>query len=301
MDSRVMRTLLAAAVLLAVPRTAGACAVCSCGDPTLTSMGAEQPFAGRRRVAVEATSRTDAIGAPGVSQVFLRDDALTASVAWSPADRWQVAVSVPVGRRTVEDVSLARTTVWAPGDATVRGRWVAKRWAGRGTTLAGLGTGVRLPTAPVIRAPDGTVLPMSAQLGAGHPVAMASTWGFRSRGAWSTYGSAEGWVPVLGLSRSEFVGTPGLSLRSTVAGQWQPRTRLALRGSVEARADQRATLAGTPEPDTGGVVVFTRADLIVSPTTDLIVQAGASVPTVQALYGDHVEGPSFALGVTRDF
>ena len=264
-------------------------------------MGAEQPFAGRKRVAVEASSRSDAIGEPGVNQIRLRDDALTASAAMSPADRWQVALSIPVGRRTVEDVSLARTTVWSPGDVTARGRWVGWRGTGRGSSLVGVGTGLRLPTAPVARGPSGEALPMSAQLGAGHLTGILGVWGFRSRGAWAMYGSAEGWAPGRVWTRDGFESVPGLSGRSTVAAQWQPRTRLALRGSLEGRLDRVATLDGAPEPDTGGGVVFTRADLVVSPVTDLVVQAGVSVPTVQALKGYHVEGPSVALGVTRDF
>jgi len=281
--------------------TAHACAVCACGDPTLTSMGAEQPFAGRRRLALEATSRTDAVGQAGVDQVQLRDDALTASLAVSPHDRWQLAVSVPVGRRIAEDVSLARTTVWSLGDATARARWVGVRTAGQGSVLAGLGGGLRLPTAPVVRAPDGTPLAMSAQLGAGQPTAIFGGWGFASRGGWSTYGSVEGWQPVAAWTRAAFDSEPGRSARSTVALQWQPRVRVALRGSLEGRVDAVATLDGAPEPDTGGGIVFSRADLIVSPATDLVVQAGLSVPTVQALHGHHTEGVSAALGVTRDF
>jgi hypothetical protein len=281
--------------------TAEACAVCACGDPTLTSMGAEQPFAGRRRVAVELGSRSDAIGEEGVDRVLLRDDTWTTSLAWSPADRWQLAASMPVGRRTVEDVSLARTTVWSPGDLTLRGRWVGVRAMSARHWLAGLGGGARVPTAPVIRAPDGTVLPMSAQFGVGHPTGILGAWAFTSKGAWSSYASSEAWVPVLAVQREEFESQPGLSGRATVAAQWQPRNRVALRGSFESRLDAVATLDGEPEPDTGGGVVFSRADLIVSPKTDIVVQAGVSVPTIQRLRGFHVEGPSLALGVTHDF
>ncbi len=293
----------ATAALLLAPSTGWGCAVCSCGDPTLTTMGAEQPFAGRLRLAVEATSRSDAVGAPGEDQVLLLDQALTGSVAWSPADRWQVALSVPVGRRTAEDVSLARTTVWAPGDAVVRTRWAALRGTpSRGSALAGLGGGLRLPTAPVVRRPDGTVLPMSAQLGTGTTTATLGGWGFRSVGAWSTYASAEGWVPVVALSppRDAFPSEPGLSGRATVAGQWQPLRWGAVRTSAEGRLDQPATLNGQDEPDTGGAVLFSRLDLLLTPQTDLVIQAGVSLPVVQALSGHHREGAALALGVTVD-
>jgi hypothetical protein len=51
-------------------RDAWACAMCGCGDPTLTTMGAEQPFAGRLRLSSELRYRSDAIGdAPERTQI----------------------------------------------------------------------------------------------------------------------------------------------------------------------------------------------------------------------------------------
>lgn len=296
-----MSVLTPALLLGALSAPALACAVCSCGDPTLTTMGAEQPFAGRVRLALEATQRSDAVGAPGIDQVRILDQALTMSLAGSPSDRWQLAVALPLGRRVAEDVSLARTTVWSPGDLTTRARWVAWRGTrGRGSALAGLAGGLRLPTAPVARGPSGEMLPMSAQLGSGVVTTTLGAWAFRSAGAWSTYGSLEAWAPLPAPRRAGFESTPGLSARATIAGQWQPLMKAALRASLESRLDQPASLDGAPEPDTGGGILYSRLDLLLTPATDLVLQAGASLPTVQALQGHHVEGPAFALGVTLD-
>ncbi len=264
-------------------------------------MGAEQPFAGRVRLSLEASSRTDAVGAPGVNQVQILDQSLTLGAAWSPHDRVQLALSAPLGRRVAEDVSLARTTVWSPGDLALRSRVVLLRATpARGSALAGLGAGARLPTAPVVHAPDGARLPMSAQLGTGVATATLGGWGFRSWGAWATYASAEAWLPVPALARAGFDSTPGRSGRATAALQWAPVVKAALRASLESRLDQVATHGGAPEPDTGGGIVFSRLDLLLTPVTDLVLQFGVSVPTISALRGHHVEGPALALGATLD-
>lgn len=287
----------------ALPRAAAACAVCACGDPTLTSMGAEQPLKGRLRVSLEGAHRTDTVGTAGIDQVALAEQTLTAGLAVSPADRWQVAVGLPVGRRVAQDASLARVTVLSLGDLTLRARWAAVRGQPtRGGALAGLSAGVRLPTAPVATAPGGDALPMSGQLGAGTTLVSGGLWGFLSGTVGALYASSAVALPVPPSLTAAFDSRPGASLRATAAAQLQPWTRLALRASLEGRADRPATMldTGRSEPDTGGAVLFSRADLLVAPATDWVLQAGVSVPTVQALRGDHVEGPVFALGVVRD-
>ena len=55
--------LLCLALYLA-PTRASACATCGCGDPTLTLMGAGQPFSGRLRLGAELRYRWDELGGP---------------------------------------------------------------------------------------------------------------------------------------------------------------------------------------------------------------------------------------------
>ncbi|HKO89712.1 MAG TPA: hypothetical protein VJU61_01085, partial [Polyangiaceae bacterium] len=65
-----------------VVRRVEACAACDSGDPTLTALGTEQPFAGRLRSALGLRYRTDAIGVPGVDEMNIRDLRADLSVAW---------------------------------------------------------------------------------------------------------------------------------------------------------------------------------------------------------------------------
>lgn len=284
--------------------SAHACAVCACGDPTLVVMGAEQPFAGRKRASVVLEHQTDAVGTPGVDQVTLTQTTATVGAAWSPTDRTQLAVTLPLSHREATDVTLATTEVWSPGDLTVRARFVElRRTHPRGATLAGVSGGLVLPTAPIARSPDGEALPLRAQLGTGHPAGIVGGWILHTRRPWSAYASSE--VEFYGdtFYPDTYPSRPGPSVRATTMGQWQPRTWGGLRAGLEARIDaQQAVFTDAPpEPDTGGAIVFSRADVVASPTTDLLIQLSVSVPTVSTLRGNHQEGIVLAAGVTHDF
>ncbi|MFP2933934.1 hypothetical protein ACLESO_54180, partial [Pyxidicoccus sp. 3LG] len=57
--------LLATVLVLAPGPRAWACATCACGDPTLTSMGAEQPFSGRLRLSSTLRAWGHTVGREG--------------------------------------------------------------------------------------------------------------------------------------------------------------------------------------------------------------------------------------------
>lgn len=277
---------------------ARACAVCACGDPTLTAFGAEQPFAGRVRLSAELQARSDAVGQPGVSEVRIAEQLLAVGAAWAPHDRWQVGASLPVGRRVSEDASLARTTLYSTGDAELRARVVAlRRHRGDGSALLSPTFGLRLPTAPVTVDAAGEALPMSAQLGGGSVAGLAGLQLLRTGRPWTVYASATGLISA----PSRFPSTAGPSLRATANAQWQPGARAGLRAGVDARADRPARLAGgAAEPDTGGFIAFASGDVLISPVPDLSVRVGASIPFVQALTGFHEEGLAVTAGVAVD-
>ncbi|HYO67567.1 MAG TPA: hypothetical protein VEU33_15940 [Archangium sp.] len=62
------------------------------GDPTLTSMGTEQPFAGRLRLANQVRAWSLTTGQDAVDAVSLRELRMDLSVAYAPLhpsyDRW---------------------------------------------------------------------------------------------------------------------------------------------------------------------------------------------------------------------
>ena len=91
------------------------------------------------------------------------------------------------------------------------------------------------------------------------------------------------------------------SLRSTLAAQSQVTGALALRGGVDTRYDGKSLEDGEESPDSGGFIGFALAELLVSPAEDLLLLASARVPVVNALDGEHREGPFWSLGAAYDF
>src|SRR4051794_28092261 len=105
--------LVLSAVLLSVPGVARACASCGCGDPTLTQMGAEKPFAGRIRLSAEGQSARTTI--QGVQ--VLDEQRLDLAASWAPAARVILGLRVPVAARAVAAPNLSRTSAVGVGDS----------------------------------------------------------------------------------------------------------------------------------------------------------------------------------------
>src|SRR5688500_15408528 len=99
-------SLLLALVWLAAPSDARACSTCGSGDPTLTAVGVEQPFAGRVRVSlgVSQLSYAEGLDANAVSVV---DQRATLGLAVSPTDWLTLSAFVPLVHREVAHATLA--------------------------------------------------------------------------------------------------------------------------------------------------------------------------------------------------
>jgi hypothetical protein len=284
---------------VAAPRAARACSTCSCGDPTLTGMGAEKPYRGRLRAAVAASYRTDEIGDAGLDQVRLREERLDLGLAWAPHQRLFFAATLPLLWRQVMEVNAAETSVAALGDIELRlkGFVFQDRALGAHHLIAAI-LGARFPTAIGPEAAPGPPLPDEALAGSG------ALWGIAGASyawferAFSLYSSASVSLP---LSRARTMRVaPAGSLLTTVAVQFQLNARFALRAGVDTRLDGKAELAGMRVPHTGGFIAFSSAELLFSPMTDVLLGASARVPVWNALDGAHREGAIFGLFVAYD-
>lgn len=100
---------------------AGQCAACACGDPTLTSMGAEQPFAGRLRASLDVTYRSDRIGDPSADEARVDEVRAAPALSWPPAREWSLAATLPLVLRDVAYPNGAHDRALAPGDLDLRG------------------------------------------------------------------------------------------------------------------------------------------------------------------------------------
>jgi hypothetical protein len=298
---RTWRAALLSAATLAIScslgRSTKACATCGCGDPTLTSLGTEKPFAGRLRGALQISHRTDAIGQARVNRIELSEQRFDASIAWAPLDFWFVGVTVPAVRRRVTYVNQEQHTRFGLGDIELRNKFfVYQDRAFSPRHLGAIEAGLKLPTAPLARDAQGDLLPLEVQTGTGSfdPILGASYALFLL--PWSSYSSVTGSYPTQGVEGSR--ASP--SLRSTLAAQYQPVDLLALRLGVDTRLDGKAKQQGEPEPDSGGFILYLAPAVLLSPVTDLVLTLTVQVPVLNALDGYHDEGAIYSLSTTLD-
>ena len=275
-----------------------ACAVCSTGDPTLTVAGAEQPFAGRLRSALELQYQTHVAGRAGVDQLRIAETRADVSLAWAPDPDWLLAARLPLLDRQIEDESLGLRETWGVGELELDAKWFvwtdrafAPRWL-----IAWLG-GVQLPTAPLHRDAAGQALPLEAQPGAGSWDVVLGPSVSAFAGDTSLYASLRWTQPLLTPGPFE----PGASLGASLALQQQLATWLAARVVSELRFDQQSREQGQRDLDSGGAVAFVGGDVVWSPLEDLVAQLGARLPAYSRLRGQQREGPAFRFALVRDW
>ncbi len=267
-------------------RPAAACAACSCGDPTLTTMGAEQPFKGRLRISAEVRHRSDAYGS-GSSRAEIDEVGLVLGASYAP--RWwlQLAASMPIVMRTV-DTPTSSDDIREIGDLDLSSKltvWRDRAWAPR--RLVGIQGGVKLATAPVLEDDNGLPLAIEAQPGTSSIDLTLGASYARFAEPWSLYASVAGRLPVW---RREDIAV-GSGARGTLALQYQPEYDWAMRLGTNVRVDAPARLDGYRDPNTGGVVIYASPGLAITPREDFLLEFSINVPVVNLLDGVHDEGP----------
>ena len=302
---RPLRPALLSALLLPVvvfcqavlPGRAGACATCSVGDRTLTSIGTAQPFQNRVRLSLGLTHRQDGVGTPGVDGLELRELRVELAAAYSPTSWLTLSLSAPMLRRDVLFANLARDVSWNFGDMEFIARGVLfrdRRLAPQ--HLLSMQVGLELPTARAQRDMFNQVLPLELQAGSGSWDPSVGLTYARFADPWSAYVSSVLSVPTRGFDRSR----GGASWRTLVNFQLQPSRAFGIRAGALLRVDAVSHEGGQQESDSGGAIGYATMGFIASPAEDLTLQAGIAVPVLNALQGQHREGLAVNLGVSLD-
>ncbi len=287
---------LALLALLSAPRAARACATCGSGDPTLTTMGLGQPFAGRARFGLRLRYRWDRVidGARGVE---LHEGRADVSAAYSPWDRLTLAVTVPMTVRRARWASLRAYTTAGPGDLDLRARVVLLRdRAFAPSHLLGAVAGVALPTSVDQVDGQGARLPVDVQNGAG---AIAPSLGLtyaHLADPLAVFASAVVTLPFAG----RFDEAPGPSLRGSVAVQWRLARWITLRAGLDARWDAPARVGDATDPRSEHATLFLAPDVLLAPDPDWVVGFGVRAPLVQASAQGRDEGWMFLASLTVD-
>lgn len=292
-----MRLVVALVIVLSA-RATFACAVCSCGDPTITALGTEKPYRNRVRASLELRHRSDRVGTPGLDALTLSEQRLDLQIAWAPHARIFVAANVPGLRREIGRVNLRREQSFGLGDIELRAKafvWQDRAWSPR--HLLAVNAALKFPTAIDQRDGGGTLLPLELQAGTGSfdpSVGISYAWfGF----PWMVYTSLGGVYPTRG--RYAFRASP--SLRMTAAVQYSVTKWFAPRLGLDLRVDGVGEENGAPARDSGGFVGAMSLELLFTPRQDLLVFAAVRIPVAQALRGQHEEGSYITAGIAADF
>jgi hypothetical protein len=285
------------AALLLVAPAALACATCACGDPTLTSMGTEQPFAGRLRLATTVRAWGMTTGQDALDAVTLRELRVDVAASYAPL-RWLfLSASLPLQARGVRDVSLAKERSWGPGDLEISAKaYVFRDREFSPDHLVSVLVGVELPTSPTVHDEQDRSLSLDAQLATGSWDPFAGLAYTMFRGEWSFIASATGYLSTRG--RMGF--RAGASLRGTLAAQYQPHPRWALRLAADTRLEGASDTQGVRDPNGRGFIGFLSPDVLYSPATDVVVQVGVRAPVLNLLSGHVRQTPILQAAVAYD-
>ena len=285
------------AVFFADLSSAQACAACACGDPTLTTLGNDRAFAGRIRMSSIMHYRTLKLG-DAANQTELRELQLMLAGAASLTDRLTLGIAMPLAELTVNYANLAQDRSVGPRDPRLSAKWtVMSDRTAREAHLGGVRFELRLPTAPEFSANDGTLLPIEAQLDTGSWKFVPALWYSYFAYPWSLQASARLRVTTEGNQAYQ----QGIAGFVDVQGQYQLNTRLALSAGLHGRIARENTQADSPEPDTGGGIVFGSAGLTVALAQDTSLNLNGFIPAYAVLNGYQKESPLVEVSLTTDF
>jgi hypothetical protein len=281
-----------------VPRTAGACASCGCGDATLTATGVERPYTNRVRVALEERygTLTGADDHDGSHVVFLRS---TLALAWSPFDRLTLNATLPWLTSWSIPASGPSDRLSGLGDLELSARAVVfreRRFAPH--HLLWLSGGLKLPTGYRLYDDQGFPYPDDDQPGSGSWDPLGGvTYAWFSGGMASAFASTS--VRYTTRGRRDY--RRGSSVGSSVAIQLQPFAWGAVVLGVDALWSQPDELPnGAAVPSTGGAVGYFAPGILLSPTRDLLFRIAVDVPVLARLDGTQTTGTQVAVSITYD-
>ena len=296
-----MRATVAASLFVVTSAHTGlafACATCLCGDPTISMMGTEKPFAGRTRGSVDFLSRKETVGQPGINEHEIDEKRVTYSLSYSPSEKWTFLAALPVVQKEVRRFDLSTEKASGVGDADLTAKWyVNYEQRLMEPDLWGMQFGLRVPTSTEQKS-NGVPITFDAQPGAGATIPSIGLWYGRFAMPWFFYASAN-------YQHAVTTGYQGYDagdvLLATAYTQYALEYKFALTFSLDARSKKKDHYFGVPDPDSGGLLIMATPGLVWTPVTDLVVNLTVQIPAVENLNGYQKEKPVYRIGVSYDF
>lgn len=275
-----------------------ACSTCLCGDPTLTLIGTEKPFAGRQRVSLDFITREESQGRPGIDEQIFEETRAVLGYAGSPSARWTFTAQLPVVDKRVSSSSLAVAETTGLGDLEVGAKLFLQASNEIPVRdLYGLQFGLRLPTGPELKA-NGVAVDVDAQPGTGAWVPNAGAWYGRYRFPWFFYANA---VYQYALDEGYQGYRPGDVVTGTAQAQYALTPEWALQAALDFRQAERNTFDDVADENSGGFFVAFAPGVVWSLRPEVILHANAQFPVVESYHGTQSTEPTFRLGITYDF
>ncbi|MGF1547555.1 MAG: hypothetical protein ACFCUG_09515 [Thiotrichales bacterium] len=288
------------ALFVAVLITSGsalACSTCLAGDPTLTLMGAEKPFVGRKRIALEWLDRSEEIGIAGFNRVTVDERRWSLGFSYTPNERLSLGVRLPWLDKQREDASLARVKVQDFGDVEITAKFYLQSRTFGARDAYGLIAGLRLPTATEQRRANGMAFDIDTQAGTGAVTPQFGGW--YARYAYPWFAQVTSVLHVAGGGFQDF--RAGAALATSATGQRALTQTLALQLGIDTRWSARDQYASEADPDSGGFIAYLSPGLVYTLREDLLVNLRVQLPIVDALNGNHDESVTFGVGIVYDF
>jgi hypothetical protein len=275
-----------------------ACATCLCGDPTITAMGTEKPFAGRLRVGMDYLTRGETVGEAGIDEHVIDEERVTLSLSYAPSADWILAASLPMVEKEVRRFDLSHGTGSGAGDTDLFARWYVRDAAEiPARHLWGLQFGVRVPTSSEQES-SGAPIDFDAQPGAGATIPNFGVWyGYFRTPAFIYLSAAYQHAIDDGYQGYE---AGDVLLATAHAQRALGSHKLAVTFSLDGRVKERDHYDGVADEDSGGVLVMATPGIAWMPLTDLVVNLSYQIPAIENLYGRQEEDPVFRLGASYD-
>jgi hypothetical protein len=275
-----------------------ACATCLCGDPTITTMGTEKPFAGRMRAGIEYLSRGEKAAEPGVNEFTVNEERVTLNFSYALNTEWMFAASLPMVTKEVERFDLSHARGSGIGDMDLSARW----FLGRDDSfpvkyLWGMQFGLRVPTSTEQKK-DGESIDIDAQPGVGATIPSLGVWYGRYALPWFFYTSASVQHALTDGYQNYQAGDVMLL---TGLAQYALNMGVAVQLSLDGRFKKPDQYDGVEDPNSGGVLIMAKPGIAWTPLEDLVINLNYQIPVIENPNGIQEEDPTFRLGVAYDF
>ncbi len=293
------RVLVLGAVLSAmfVPDAVFACATCMAGDPTITTMGTEKPFAGRMRFGVDYVKRGETVG-PSDAELETDEERVTLNFSYALSTEWMFAASLPFVTKEVKRYDLTSEKGSGVGDMDVTARWFGGGDSSiHRRTMWGMQFGLRLPTSSEEKS-NGEAVDIDAQPGVGATIPSLGLWYGIYDMPWFFYVSTT-YQHAITEGYQGYQAGDVLLLTGMI--QWAPAQSLALQFSLDSRFKKQDEYDGVKDEDSGGVLVMGTPGVAWTPIEDLVFSLSYQIPFIENAHGHQEEDPLLRVGVAYDF